>query len=134
MLSNEDSNKSNENLHELIANLVNAIGPDKLKALASTLSTPSNNRPADPHPVKVDDVPTVKEPIYPCRATYNDNEDIVNKLRRAVDKIHSADDPKIQFLASMKHVLTNEKRKKGIDRCIQALRIASISKLMDDND
>lgn len=61
------------------------------------------------------------------------NSDIINTARKAMSRINSANDPRINLLQAIKPFMNN-KRQGKISNCIQILQLAGLSRLLNDNE
>jgi hypothetical protein len=61
------------------------------------------------------------------------NPEIVNMAVKAMDRIKSANDPRVNLLQAIKPFM-NTRRQKKIGNCIQLLQLTSISKLLNDRE
>lgn len=59
------------------------------------------------------------------------NPEMLNTAMKAVNRIKSANDPRINLLNAIKPFM-NTRRQKKIRNCIQLLQLAGISRLLDD--
>jgi len=61
------------------------------------------------------------------------NQDVINSARNALNRLNTANDPRINLLNAIKPFM-NSRRQKKISSCIQLLQIASISRLLNEHE
>jgi hypothetical protein len=61
------------------------------------------------------------------------NPEIINTALKAMDRIKSANDPRVNLLQAIKPFM-NARRQKKIGNCIQLLQLTGISKLLNDHE
>lgn len=61
------------------------------------------------------------------------NTELMNTARKALSRINSGNDPRINLLHAIRPFM-NSKRQKKIGNCIQLLQVASLSRLLNDHD
>jgi len=61
------------------------------------------------------------------------NPEMINTALRAMDRIKSANDPRVNLLQAIKPFM-NARRQKKIGNCIQLLQLTSISKILNDHE
>lgn len=102
--------------------------PDNVKELVTLIagSLTSKEGAADTTAAPVDELPEKAEDNNPA-----DNSELMNTARKALSKINSGNDPRINLLHAIKPFM-NSKRQKKIGNCIQLLQVASLSKLFNE--
>ncbi|MGB3989198.1 MAG: hypothetical protein WBL32_01520, partial [Acetivibrionales bacterium] len=61
------------------------------------------------------------------------NRDVLATARNALSKLNSSNDPRINLLNAIKPFMNNRRQKK-IGNCIQLLQIASLSRLLNEQE
>lgn len=61
------------------------------------------------------------------------NQDVINSARSALDRLKTVNDPRINLLNAIKPFMNNRRQKK-ISNCIQLLQIASLSRLLNEQE
>ncbi len=126
--------------------------PDNMKELVALLASSlgKNNKEGDVSPDNAGrDVsqPEYKEVDASSQKTSQDstvsdrsqntepsvNPEILNTALKAMDRINSANDPRVNLLQAIKPFM-NTRRQKKIGNCIQLLQLTSISKLLNDRE
>jgi len=136
-----------EDMNNKIKQITEILGqdnlPDNIKALLSLLSS-------TPTPAKDNAQPKTSEPqvqpAQPIQAMQpvqkeeklekndsDDNLEIVQKVRKALDRLSTNNDPRINLLTSIRPFM-NEKRQKRVSDCIKILQMAILAKLLEEND
>lgn len=62
-----------------------------------------------------------------------DSSELLDKARVALDKLNTSGDPRINLLQAIKPFM-NSKRQKKIGGCIQLLKVASLSRLINEQE
>ncbi|NLV35522.1 MAG: hypothetical protein GXY17_02465 [Clostridiaceae bacterium] len=63
----------------------------------------------------------------------NVNSDMINTARKAMSRINSTNDPRINLLQAIKPFMNN-KRQGKISNCIQILQLAGLTRLLNDHE
>ena len=104
--------------------------PDNLKELVTLLATSLGSKENDA--VQTDSTETVTagmpEPENPVI-----NSEELNTARNALDRLNTGIDPRINLLYAIKPFMNN-KRQKKIGNCIQLLKVASLSRLLNEHE
>lgn len=62
-----------------------------------------------------------------------ENNELMNAARKALEHVNTAGDPRINLLHAIKPFM-NSRRQKKIGNCIQLLQVASLSKLLGEQE
>ncbi len=103
-----------DNLKELVTLLATSLGS---KEDSSSQSSASDTEPAEKQ--------TISEPAA--------NTEMMNTARKALDKLNTSNDPRINLLHAIQPFM-NSKRQKKISNCIQLLQIAGLSRLLNEHE
>jgi len=61
------------------------------------------------------------------------NQDVLNTARSALNRLNTVNDPRINLLNAIKPFMNNRRQRK-ISNCIQLLQIASLSRLLNEQE
>ena len=75
--------------------------------------------------------PSTAQPVFedPTAA----NRDVLDSARKALNRLNTSNDPRINLLNAIKPFM-NTRRQKKIGNCIQLLQIASLSRLLNEQE
>lgn len=62
-----------------------------------------------------------------------ENNDVVSKIKGAMDRLSTSNDPRVSLLTAVKPFLNNNRQKK-IANCIKLFHMTNIAKIMDENE
>jgi len=133
-----------EDMNSKIKQITEILGqdnlPENIKALLSLLSstpTPAKDNTqqkiSEPQVQPVQPIQPVVKEEKPDRNDSDDNMEILQKVRKALDRLSTNSDPRINLLTSIRPFM-NEKRQKRVGDCIKILQMASLAKLLEEND
>ncbi|MDP4113703.1 MAG: hypothetical protein Q8924_16445 [Bacillota bacterium] len=111
-----------DNVKELVALLANSM---RSKEPASETAA----APAAEVPEKADDI---KEASSESNRPAENNE-LMKVARKALESVNTVNDPRINLLHAIKPFM-NSKRQKKIGNCIQLLQVASLSRLLNEQE
>lgn len=124
-----------DDLNKKIKQVTDALGQDKLPenivnllALLANSSAPSGK---EENPPKVPDAPSPIEETQ-VRSGPVPETDMLAKVRRAMDRMGSINDPRINLLTAIKPFMSAGRQKK-INNCINLLKISGLTRLLDEN-
>jgi hypothetical protein len=123
-MSDDLSNKINQ-ISEMLGqdtmpdNLKNLIG-----LLAGSFSGNKEESPREKDPIDV------KEDKSPKSET-DDNLDLMRKVSKVMNKLNTANDPRVNLLTAIKPFMSS-KRQQKLNNCIRILQVSSLTRLMDD--
>ncbi len=125
-----------EDINNKLKQITDILGqdtlPDNIKGLLSLLASASNQAKDNTQAKAVEAPPVPKEDKLE-KVEPDDNLDMVRKIRKAIDKLNTNNDPRINLLVSIRPFM-NEKRQKRVADCIKILQMASLVKLLEEND
>lgn len=110
--------------------------PDNVKELVALLanSMASKDDAADKNvPTSASNPTTGGTPEKPVNSDLLNNTELMNTARKALSRINSGNDPRINLLHAIKPFM-NSKRQRKIGNCIQLLQVASLSSLLNEHD
>lgn len=147
----------NDDLNRKVQQIAQLLGhddvPDNVKELVSLLSASlekSGDKSGDSSS-KVDVSADPAQPVTPKQnipestpaqttAAQHDteespqmNQDVLNTARSALSRLNTVNDPRINLLNAIKPFMNNRRQKK-ISNCIQLLQIASLSRLLNEQE
>ncbi|PNT94025.1 hypothetical protein [Clostridium thermosuccinogenes] len=126
-----------EDINNKLKQITDILGqdtlPDNIKGLLSLLASASNQAKDNTQAKAVEAPPPMPKEDKLETVEPDDNLDMVRKIRRAIDKLNTNTDPRINLLASIRPFM-NEKRQKRVADCIKILQMASLVKLLEEND
>jgi hypothetical protein len=126
-----------DNVKELVALLANSMtskegASDKTETSAGT--APSTGTFPSGTVSAAGTVPAAGEASE--KTAINDllnNPELMNTARKALSRINSGNDPRINLLHAIKPFMSN-KRQRKIGTCIQLLQVAGLSRLLNEHD
>lgn len=101
--------------------------PDNLKGLLSLLSSPGSSQESPPP-----ETPDIKEERT-SKGEMDDSIDMIRKVKNVMDRMNSANDPRIGLLTAIKPFLSSRRQSK-LNNCVNMIRLASVTRLMDDTN
>lgn len=123
-----------DDLGKKVQQIVQMLGqenvPDNLKELVTLLATSLGTKEENVDQTASSDTDTVEKPSNKVPI---DNADILNTARKAMDRINTGSDPRINLLQAIKPFM-NSNRQKKIGSCIQLLQVASLSRLFNERE
>lgn len=114
-----------DDLGDKIQQIIQMLGqdeaPNKLKDVVAVLATAlgSNEGSSD------DTIPSGNEKA--------DNTELISAAKRALERVNSSNDPRVNLLQAIKPFMNN-KRQNKISNCIQLLQVASLRSLLTDKE
>jgi hypothetical protein len=126
MMSDDLSNK----IQQIIQMLGQDEAPNKLKEVVSMLASSLGSSEGSSD----DATPTEKEKIdAPEISDKPENSELIDAAKRAMERINSNNDPRVNLLQAIKPFMSYTRQKK-ISNCIQMLQIASLRNLITDHE
>lgn len=125
-----------DNMKELVALLASSLGKNGKEGDVSPnnagrdVSQPEYNE-GDVSAQKVSQDSTGNDKSLSPESSVN--PEILNTALKAMDRIKSANDPRVNLLQAIKPFM-NTRRQKKIGNCIQLLQLTGISKLLNDRE
>ena len=133
----------NDNLGEKVQQIAQVLNqeelPDNLKELVALLASSLSKKTdkgdgshiGDGSPEKIYSDANDNEKTISYNS--NANSDMLNSTREAMERINSANDPRINLLQAIKPFMNN-KRQNKISNCIQILQLAGLSRLLNEHE
>lgn len=138
-----------DNLNKKVQQIAQLLGhdnvPDNVKELVSLLSASLENNgdassEADSFTASTqpDSIKHSSDEQAPALQSSSEdpqsiNRDVLATARNALSKLNSSNDPRINLLNAIKPFMNNRRQKK-IGNCIQLLQIASLSRLLNEQE
>ncbi len=126
-----------DNIKELVALLASSLGKNDKEGDVSPNNTGDEAGDVSQQEYNKGDVSAQKvsqdstdKPLSPESSV---NPEILNTALKAMDRIKSANDPRVNLLQAIKPFM-NARRQKKIGNCIQLLQLTGISKLLNDRE
>jgi hypothetical protein len=125
-----------DNVRELVSLLSSSLekidgrdGDSSPKVDSSAASAASMQFDSSKEPVA--EQPSTAQPVFedPTAA----NRDVLDSARKALNRLNTSNDPRINLLNAIKPFM-NTRRQKKIGNCIQLLQIASLSRLLNEQE
>lgn len=106
--------------------------PDNLKELVSLFAASMSKK--DEITGQEPDPAEEKDDVKPeTEQTISFNPDMLDTARKAMEKLNASNDPRINLLNAIKPFM-NSRRQKKIGNCIQLLKVASLSRMFNDQE
>jgi hypothetical protein len=123
----EDLNKKKKQITDILGQ---ENMPDNIKGLLSLLAqSPPQGEKESPKPAPVNEVKEER----PVKNEFEENLEMIRKIRNIMDRINPRDDPRINLLNAVKPFL-NSQRQKKLGNCVKLLQMHNLTKYLDEND
>lgn len=103
--------------------------PDNLKGLLALLAGPSssNQEPSSNKP----EIPVAREK-QPERNELDENWEMMQRIKKLMDRASPANDPRVNLLSAIKPFL-NSTRQRKLNGCIRILQMSSLVRYLEEN-
>lgn len=108
----------------------NANIPDNVKGLLNMFMSGNSTKEETPS----DDIPQKSDTKEESsRADTDEAADITRKMKKAMNMLNPASDPKVNLLNAIKPYL-NKDRQRKLQTCMKLMKIGSLTKLLDESE
>jgi len=132
--------KMSDDMSEKIKQIADILGqnsnpniPDNIKGLLSMLM-PNNSSNDDSKSEDIsEDPPQTRGSDNSSSSEADDFSDMARKMKKALGKLNSGNDPRVNLLNAIRPYL-NKNRQRKLQTCIKLMRIGSLAQLLDDSE
>jgi hypothetical protein len=127
----DDMGDKIKQIAEMLGQNSNSGIPDNVKGLLNMFMSSNNSKDENSSDdSSSEDAKTTEES---SRAETDDMADMARKMKKAMNMLNTANDPRVNLLTAIKPYL-NDNRQKKLQTCMKIIRIGSLTKLLDESE
>lgn len=129
----DDMSEKIKQIADILGQNSNPNIPDNIKGLLSMLM-PNNSSNDDSKSEDIsEDPPQTRGSDNSSSSEADDFSDMARKMKKALGKLNSGNDPRVNLLNAIRPYL-NKNRQRKLQTCIKLMRIGSLAQLLDDSE
>ncbi|ACL74742.1 hypothetical protein [Ruminiclostridium cellulolyticum] len=127
----DDMGDKIKQIAEMLGQDSNSGIPDNVKGLLNMFMSANNSKDE----TSSDDNSSEKSnpPEETSRADTDDLADMARKMKKAMNMLNTAKDPRVNLLNAVKPYL-NDNRQKKLQKCMKIIKIGSLTKMLDESE
>lgn len=127
----DDMGDKIKQIAEMLGQDSNSGIPDNVKGLLNMFMSANNSKDE----TSSDDNSSEKSnpPEETSRADTDDLADMARKMKKAMNILNTANDPRVNLLNAVKPYL-NDNRQKKLQKCMKIIKIGSLTKMLDESE